>query len=63
MLAAEEFAESVINLPYTTINVEEAFPIPEMEIVLEQPKPEPTPEQPDLFEEEEEQQELFEVER
>ncbi len=61
-LAAEQFAESVINLPYTTISAD-TFPVPEMEIVLEEPKVEPTPEQPDLFEVEEEQQELFEVER
>jgi len=60
--AAEEFAEAIINAPSLTTITADTLPAPEMEIVLEEPKPEPMPEQPDLFEEEE-QENLFEVER
>ncbi len=60
-LTAEEFAASVLNLPLTTITAE-AFPVPEMEIILEEPKPEPAPEQM-VLPEEEQQENLFEVER
>ncbi len=60
---ADEVVTALLDSMASPTVTPAAFPVPEMEIVLEEPKPEPMPEQPDLFEDEEEQEDLFEVER